>query len=100
MNIETRYAGLRLLLDFCDDGSGSADVEFGLDTEARLESLFYSVYKLGAGRDRDHHLALPIGRLYRSFPFDGPGWFCLSGMQPSRSEQGEVSQPAEPQEDF
>src|SRR4030095_16275393 len=100
MEIEIRHAGLRLLLHFPDDGSSSADIEFGLDTEALLENLFYFSSQLGAARDRDNHFAFLLGRLYRSFPFDERGWFCLPGVSPSRSGQDEVSRSTEPSEDF
>ncbi len=80
MEIEIGHAGLRLLLNFPGDGGGSADIEFGLDTEALLENLFDSSSQLGADRHRDDYLAFPLGRLYRSFPFDGRGWFCLPGV--------------------
>src|SRR6476620_2648701 len=100
MEIEIRHAGLRLLLHFPDDGSSSADIEFGLDTEALLENLFYFSSQLGAARDRDNHFAFLLGRLYRSFPFEGGRRFCLPCVQPCRSEQDEVNPSTEPLEDF
>src|SRR5258706_1135586 len=100
MDIETGHARPRLLLDFRDDGGGSADVELGLDAEALLENLFYSLSQLGAGRDGDDYLAFLLGRVDRLFPIEGRGWFRLTGARSSRSEQGEGGQPAETEKDF
>src|ERR1043166_2167521 len=97
MDVERSDAGLRLLLDFPGNRRGSADIKLSLDTEALLESAFYSFPEVGANRHRDDNLPLFFGRRDRFFPITGRGWLCLCRIQHVRHKQSEESQSNEPQ---
>ena len=67
--IDTAHAGLGFLLDFSDNGGGSAGDELSLNAKALLETLFDLFSQLGATKNRNNRLAFSLRRFQCLVPF-------------------------------